>query len=180
MYLKKLYIYISLSWWYFWSEPISKWFGKGTLYMYIYIHITLSVPEVATQGYTFATCTGAQSLQVDITMIQTTKEAPTTNIINPNWILLNTCSTTSSIRNKSLVQNIQPCDAGEELMAYTNHGHQDYDHTATFKVVTFWSFFMNNPLQTYHHLPQWSPSSGSSLTLNWTHSSTYTCTMAQG
>ena len=109
---------------------------KGYI-IFIFIHITLSVPEVATKGYAFATCTGTHSLQEDLAMTQTTKEAPTTNIINPNWILLDTCSTISSIRNKSLVQNIQPCDAGEELRAYTNHVHQDYDHTSTFKIVTF-------------------------------------------
>ena len=37
------------------------------------------------------------------------------NITNQNWILLDTCSTISSIRNKDLVHNIKPCDAGEEL-----------------------------------------------------------------
>ena len=79
------------------------------------------------------THTGTHSLQVGLTMTQTTKEAPTTNIINPNWILLDTCSTISSMRNKSLVQNIQPCDRGEKLRAYTNGGHQDYDQTATLK-----------------------------------------------
>ena len=83
------------------------------------------------------TRTGTQSLQVGLTMTQTTKEAPTTNIINPNWILLDTCSTISSIRNKSLVQNIQPCDTVEELRAYKNGGNQYYDHTATFKMLTF-------------------------------------------
>ena len=126
------------------------------------------------------TRTGTQSLQVGLTMTQTTKEAPTTNIINPNWILLDTCSTISSIRNKSLVQNIQPCDSGEELRAYTNVGHQDYDHTATLKLLPFDVFKMNNPLQTYYPLPQWCPSSGSPSTLNWTRSSMYTFTMAQG
>ena len=77
------------------------------------------------------TRTGTQSLQVGLTMTQTIKEATTTNIINPKWILLDTCSTISSIRNKSIFQNIQPYGAGEELRAYTNGGHQDYDNTKT-------------------------------------------------
>ena len=34
------------------------------------------------------TRTGTQSLQVGFTMTQTKKETPTTNIINPNWIVL--------------------------------------------------------------------------------------------
>ena len=79
-------------------------------------------------------------------MNQSTKEAPTHNIINPNWILLNTCSTISYIRNNSLVQNIQPCDAGEELRAYTNYVHQDYEHTATLKLLPFEVFFNEQSL----------------------------------
>ena len=79
-------------------------------------------------------------------MTQTIKEAPTTNIINLNWILLETFSTISSIVNKSLFQNIQPCDAGEELRAYTNGGHQDYDHTATLTLLPFEFFFNEQSL----------------------------------
>ena len=79
-------------------------------------------------------------------MTQTTKEAPTTNIINPKCILLETCSTISSIRNKNIVQDMQPCDAGEELRAYTNGGHQDYDHTATLKRLHIDVFLMKNLL----------------------------------
>ena len=43
---------------------------------------------------------------------------------------MDTCSAISSIRNNNIVQNIQPCDVGEEIKAYTNGGYQDYDHTA--------------------------------------------------
>ena len=70
-------------------------------------------------------------------MNQTTKEALTTNIINPNWILLDNFSAIIFIRNKNLVQNIQPCDAGEELRAYTKDGNQDYNQTATLKMLPF-------------------------------------------
>ena len=40
---------------------------------------------------------------------------------------------------------IQPYDAGEELMEYKNGGHQDYDHTATLKMLTF-EFLFNAKL----------------------------------
>ena len=70
-------------------------------------------------------------------MTQTTKEAPKTNIINPNWILLDTFSTISSIKNKNLVHKIKRCDAEEELRAYTNGGYQNHDHTATLKMLPF-------------------------------------------
>ena len=81
-----------------------------------------------------------------LTVTKTTKEAPTTNIIKPNWILLETCLTISSIRSKILVQNIQPCYAGKELRAYTIGGHQDYDHTATLKLLPFEVFFNEQSL----------------------------------
>ena len=68
------------------------------------------------------------------------------NIINPNCILLETCSTISSTRNKSLVQNFQPCYVGEEPRAYTNGGHQDYDHTATLKMLPFEDFLNEQSL----------------------------------
>ena len=44
-------------------------------------HYTVHFPSS-----TANTRTGTQSLQVVLTMNQTTNEAPTTNIINPNWI----------------------------------------------------------------------------------------------
>ena len=49
---------------------------------------------------------------------------------------------------------IQPCDAVEELRAYTNGGHQDYDHTATLKMSPSDFFKMDNPLQTYSLMMQ--------------------------
>ena len=83
------------------------------------------------------TRTVSQPLYVGTTMDQTMKYEPTTNIIDTNFILLYACSTISHIRNKNIVQNIQHCDAGEELRAHINGGHQDYDHTSTLKMLPF-------------------------------------------
>ena len=66
-------------------------------------------------------------------MTQTTKDAPTTKIINPNYILLDTWSTISFTRKNNHVQNIQPFYSGEELREYINGGNQSYVHTATLK-----------------------------------------------
>ena len=96
---------------------------------------------------TVNTHTGTQSLQVGHTMNQTTNEAPTTNIIKPKYILLDTCSTIIFIRKQTLVQKIQPCDAGEKLRTYTNDGHQDYDHTATLNCYLLKFFLKNNHLK---------------------------------
>ena len=63
---------------------------------------------------------GSQSLQMGLDMAQTTNEAPVNDIINPNWLLLDTHSTINSINSKDLIKYICACDAGEELQAYTN------------------------------------------------------------
>ena len=69
--------------------------------------------------------------------MQTTTNIPETDFINPNWILLDTCYTISSVRNRYLVKDIRACGAGEEIWAYTNGGHQDYSYTATIVMLSF-------------------------------------------
>ena len=66
---------------------------------------------------------GSQSLQVVITMTQKITNIPLTDIINNNWIMWDTWSTISSVRNRNLVQDIHACDAGGELQWYTNWVH---------------------------------------------------------
>ena len=78
-------------------------------------------------------------------MTQTTNYVTTTNITNPNWIFLNTCSTISYVRN-NIVKNIQPCDTGEELRAYTTGVHQYYNNTTTFNMLPFEVFFNEQSL----------------------------------
>ena len=90
---------------------------------------------------------------------------------------LDTCSTIISTRNKNHVQNIHPCDSGEERRAYKNGGHQDYVHTRTLKCYPL-DFFMGSPSQKYSPFPQWRPSSVFLLRHNWTHRSTYNLRMA--
>ena len=62
--------------------------------------------------------------------ITLTQNDPTVGEINPNWILLDTCSTASVAGNASLVTNIRPCDAGDELHIATNGGGMRYDMQA--------------------------------------------------
>ena len=85
---------------------------------------------------------------------QTMKDEPATNIINPNWILLDTCSTIISIR-ENIFRRIQPCDVEEEIRAYKNGGQQDYDYTVTLEMSPFKVFLMSNPLRTYSPLLHW-------------------------
>ena len=50
--------------------------------------------------------------------------------INPNWLLLDTCSTDNVINNENLVKNIRPCKRGEEMRMVTNGGHMDFNKEA--------------------------------------------------
>ena len=45
------------------------------------------------------------------------------SIINPNWILLDTCSTDNVFCNPFFVSNLIPCDSGDELSVVTNEGY---------------------------------------------------------
>ena len=57
-------------------------------------------------------------------MAQTMNDAPVNYVINPNYLLLDTCYTISSITNEDFVKDICACDAGKELQAYTKGIHQ--------------------------------------------------------
>ena len=59
-------------------------------------------------------------------------------------------------------------DAVEELRAYTNVGHQDYEHSAIFKMWPF-GLFVIIPSLTYSTFLHWCPSPVSPSTHNCTH-----------
>ena len=104
---------------------------------------------------TVNTRTSSQSLQFGLTMTQTTTNIPETDFINPNWILLYTCSTISSFSNRDLFQDICACDAGEELCAYTNWINQYYSYTVTMTVLPFEVFYNKKYISNIHSFPQW-------------------------
>ena len=78
-------------------------------------------------------------------MAQTTDALPVDEIINQNWLLLDTYSIISSINNENLVKETHACDSGEEIQVYTNGGNQNYNYTTTMTVLHF-NFFFKNPL----------------------------------
>ena len=90
-------------------------------------------------------CVGSQSLQVELTMTQKSY-TPVTYIINTNWIILDTCSIITSIRNKDLVHDGCACGARKYFWAYTNGVNQDYNYTATMTMLPFRVFYNKNPL----------------------------------
>ena len=89
---------------------------------------------------------GSQSLQVGLNMPQTATKISSTDIINTNWILLDTCYTISSVIKSDLVQDIFICDSGKELRTYTNRRHQDFSYTYIMRMIPFEVFNNEKPL----------------------------------
>ena len=56
-------------------------------------------------------------------------------LINRDWLLLDTFSTVSVFCNSELVNNIQPCQPGTGLTVITNGGSQTYKYTAETKML---------------------------------------------
>ena len=55
------------------------------------------------------------------------------SVINPEWILLDTCSTASACCNANLVRDIRKYNDGEELTIITNGGSLTFRHLAVLK-----------------------------------------------
>ena len=58
------------------------------------------------------------------------------DIINDNWILLDTCSTVNVCKNALIITNVRKCRKDEELTIVTNGGSQDYNQIGFFKYLS--------------------------------------------
>jgi len=67
---------------------------------------------------------GVQSMQIGVTLTQVEEITDVSNIIPDEWILLDSGSTVSSVKSKSLLQNVRKVT--ELMRVYTNGGSQDY------------------------------------------------------
>ena len=56
-------------------------------------------------------------------------------LINKNWVLLDTCSAVSVFCNSSLVHGIKECKPGAGLTVVRNGGLQTYNHTERFNFL---------------------------------------------
>ena len=65
---------------------------------------------------------GSKPLKMGLTMAQRTNDAPLNDIIKLNFLLLDKCSTISSIKNKYLFEDIYIYDVSKELQAYKKRG----------------------------------------------------------
>ena len=55
--------------------------------------------------------------------------------INNDWLLLDSCSTVSCMKNEAFVTDVTHRSLDESLRVYTNGGHQDYRMTGTLQVL---------------------------------------------
>ena len=62
-------------------------------------------------------------------------------LINPNWILLNSCSTVSSFINPSLLSYINYFHTDTAIFSFTNCGYLDYKQSDTLNLLTLIFFY---------------------------------------
>jgi hypothetical protein len=67
-------------------------------------------------------------------------------VIDPNWILLDTCSTVSVCCNPNLVQNIKPIANNDGMTIVTNGGSQYFNETADLKLLPMKVHFKEDSL----------------------------------
>ena len=75
-----------------------------------------------------------------------TEEGMKSAVINRNWILLDTCSTTSVCCNENLEKDVRRCEKHEVLTILTNGGKQVYDQLAVMKEFSLQVHFKNDSL----------------------------------
>ena len=68
------------------------------------------------------------------------------NVINPKWILLDTCSTASVCCNRELVRDVRDCNEDEILEIVTNGGKQVYHQLAVLKELPIHVYFKSDSL----------------------------------
>jgi len=76
---------------------------------------------------------GRGFLQMGYSLTQTGTDE--SEAIDPNWILLDTCSTDNVFKNARYVRNIHKCREEDELRIITNGGHVDYNEEAEFTLL---------------------------------------------
>ena len=69
--------------------------------------------------------------------------------INPNWLLLDTCSTVSVVCNLVIVTNIRPCNNGEDLHIVTNGGTQFFSAHGYPTISTFGGALQSSVFSQY-------------------------------
>ena len=78
------------------------------------------------------TSKGVNLLQLGFLFAQSTGNQ---DLVDKNWVLLDTCSTNNVCCNPKLVDNVRPCKLDERLEIFSNGGSLKYDKVASFKLL---------------------------------------------
>ena len=54
----------------------------------------------------------------------------------PSWLLSDSCSAISSVRNQDLLKSVKICTPEEKLCVYISCGYLDYDQIGTLKYLS--------------------------------------------
>ena len=96
---------------------------------------------------------GVQGLQFGVTLAQADPESSGTDIIiSPDWLLLDSGSTVSSVCNVDLITNLRK--SKEVMHVISNGGSQDYDAVGTLKLFPFNVYFNPKSLANILSLAQ--------------------------
>ena len=87
-------------------------------------------------------------------------------LINKNWLLLDTCSTISVCCNPNLVNNIKPCPPGHEVTVVTNGGAQSFEKEATLNILSIRVHFNHDSLANILSLSDVANLPGARLTMD--------------
>ena len=87
-------------------------------------------------------------------------------LINKNWILLDTCSTVSVFCNADLVDNIQNCLPGNGITAVTNGGSEHFKQNADLKLLPMNVHFNSNSIANILSLSDIANLEGARLTMD--------------
>ena len=101
-------------------------------------------------------------------------------IIDPNWILLDTCSTVSVCCNTELVRDMRECDEEEKLTIVTNGGNQIYNQIAVLKILPIQVHFKKESLANIISLRDIANIPGVKITMDTTKERAITVVMGNG
>ena len=101
-------------------------------------------------------------------------------IIDPNWILLDTCSTVSVCCNDSLIRDIRDCEEDEHLTIVTNGGKQVYKQMGVMKSLPIQVFYKKESLANIISLRDIANIPGVKITMDTTKERAITVTMKNG
>ena len=123
-------------------------------------HYASSCPEAPSN-------VGVSNLQYGHSLTQVNQ-----GIIPDDWILLDTCSTDNVVKDKSLLENLCTCEAGNELKIITNGGQLTYDKYGTFKFLPLKAFYNPSSIANVISMVHVCELYGYRMTMNTQHQGT--------